>query len=180
MILRGRGRSAVADAPSAPPPAQQPSAAAADPRRFRRPGRHRPSFAALAVAAITLVGRCRRRAARQWMATEPWPGDGSDLRPNAAALQFPGWSVDSRLRLNRLHHASPWTSSGVAHARCRRRLDELHRNRCRRLDELHRHLPVRPASRARSCPTPRSTPPSSRCSALDTNSGRFPPNVWLG
>ena len=69
---------------------------------------------------------------------------GAPERDEICSFAVPGWSVDSRLRLNRLRHASPWTSSGVAHTRCRRRLDELHRNRCRHLDELHRHLPVRP------------------------------------
>ena len=63
---------AVADAPSAPRPAQQPSAAAADPRCFRRAVRHRQALQrwrpfgarpAPVLAAITLVGRCRRRAA---------------------------------------------------------------------------------------------------------------------
>ena len=81
----GNGRAGrpepVADAPSAPRPAQQPSAAAANPRCFRRAVRPSTSFAsaggrsgprpAPVLAAITLVGRCRRRAAVDGSARGP-------------------------------------------------------------------------------------------------------------
>ena len=123
-----RGRSALVDAPSDPRPAQQPSAAAADPRCFRRAVRPSTSFAAL--AAVPDPGRHPSSPPSPWSAGAggglQWtpyqraaPSDaftrvlGDHRRcPNPAELTAPGsvWSPNARWARIRTH----WNALGRA------------------------------------------------------------------